>query len=129
MTTLTINEYYDFNLIADSVLGSSYKNAKLVSIMDYDTAKKFSPIDYYQLQIAPYLPGTISRQILSYTFYLFKYKDKDLVIAKEWINDLEITSSNISSYVLSLTDVSDLTKTLLTKQLNILGINYTLTEA
>lgn len=128
MTDVVINNYYNFDVVGASILGSSYRRVKLVSILDYETAKKFSSVDYIQQQIIPYLLPGVSRNITKYTFYLFKHKGKDLVVAKEWIRDITMETSNSNKYYLTLENVSTTTLTTLTTQLNILGINYKLEE-
>lgn len=123
-----INKYYDFEVVADSVLGSSYRNAKLVSIMDYRVAKKFGSVDYIHRQVRPYIESTVSKDINTYTFLLFRYKDKDLVIAREWMRSITLIDTESSVLRLEIEGASIEMRKILEKHLNILGLTFTITE-
>lgn len=124
MPVLTINKYYDFSLYPNSVLGTNYTNAKLISILDYNTALKFSNIELLQKQIYPYLPpGTIADHT-NYTYYLFKYNNKNLVIADVWIIESSITVTTGLTYTLKLNNITSNQLAIIRDQLRLLGISF-----
>ncbi len=56
MSSMSINKHYNFSVYANSILGTSYTNTKLVSILDYHTALKFANVELLHRQVFPYLP-------------------------------------------------------------------------
>jgi hypothetical protein len=80
MPSLSLNKHYNFSLYDNSVLGKTYKNAKLKSILDYYTALKFSDVELLNKQIYPYLPsGTNNNPLIStsenLSFLMLRLKD------------------------------------------------------
>ncbi|NTW90604.1 MAG: hypothetical protein HGA35_01505 [Erysipelotrichaceae bacterium] len=71
MPTLNLNKHFNFSLYPNSVIGTVYQNAKLVSILDYNTALKFSNIELLQKQIYPYLPPGSNPNHTDYIYYFF----------------------------------------------------------
>lgn len=89
MATFQLNKVYTFNVLGASVLGyTTMKNAKLISIMDYSTARKYDNIDVKYRSIYPVLPqGTID-SIKSCIYYRFINVDsnEEAVLADQWID-------------------------------------------
>jgi len=127
MTTFTINKHYNFSVYANSVLGSSYRNAKLVSILDYYTALKFANIELLQRQIYPYLPPNTPSDHTKYTYYLFKYNDMNVVLADAWIEQNSIEETEGLNYTLKLNNVTSSQLATIRDQLRLLGISFTIT--
>lgn len=121
---LSINKYYNFSVYANSVLGSSYKNAKLVSILDYHTALKFANIELLQRQIYPYLPPGTLADHTKYSYYLFKYNDKDVVLADVWIEQASIEETAGLNYTLKLNNITSPTLATIRDQLRLLGVSF-----
>lgn len=124
MPTLNLNKHYNFSLYPNSVLGTVYQNAKLVSILDYNVALKFSNIELLQKQVYPYLPPGTNPDHLNYTYYLFRYKDKDIVIADAWIIDASIEESDGLNYTIKLNNISTAQFNAIRDQLRLLGISF-----
>jgi len=121
---LTLNRHFSFSLYPNSILGTVYQNTKLVSILDYNTALKFSNIELLQKQIYPYLPPGTSPDHLNYTYYLFRHKDKDIVIADVWIITASIQESSGVNYTIRLNDISSPQFNAVRDQLRLLGISF-----
>lgn len=124
MTTLVINTYYNFATHANAVLGASHKNARLVSVLDYKTALRFSNIVLTHKQVYPYLPdGTPSDQT-KYTYYLFDVNGKQIVLADVWIVDtsVEVGSTRITTLKLYNTTTNEMN--IVRDQLRLLGISF-----
>ena len=127
MSVLSINTHYNFSVHANSVLGTNYKDALLLSILDYSTALKFENIVHLHKQVFPYLPtGTISDQT-KYSYYLFKVGDRTVVLADVWLNDATIEISNGTSYTVKLNNISINQLNMIRDQIRLLGINFSIT--
>lgn len=124
MTTLTINKHYNFSVYANSILGTAYKNTKLVSILDYTTALKFGNIELLHRQIYPYLPPNTLADHTKYTYYLFQYNGKTIVIANVWILQNSIEETEGLNYTLKLNNITSTQLTIIRDQLRLLGIAF-----
>ena len=124
MTTLTINKHYNFSVYANSILGTAYKNTKLVSILDYTTALKFGNIELLHRQIYPYLPPNTLADHTKYTYYLFQYNGKTIVIANVWILQNSIEETEGLNYTLKLNNITSTQLTIIRDQLILLGIAF-----
>ena len=124
MPTLGLNKHYNFSLYPNSVLGTVYQNAKLVSILDYNIALKFSNIELLHKQIFPYLPPGSNPNHLEYTYYLFKHNDKNIVIADAWIIESSIIEKDGLNYTLRLNNISSAQYNAIRDQLRLLGISF-----
>jgi hypothetical protein len=126
MTDFLINHHYNFTVHAAPVLGASFRNARLVSVLDYQTALKFGNVVLLHRQVYPYLPSGTSEQLTRYTYYLFKVGDRDVVLADVWIIASSVELSQGSEFTLTLRNVSSLQLSLVQEQLKLLGIVHTL---
>jgi hypothetical protein len=124
MPSLTINRHYNLSLYPNSVLGNIFNNIKLVSILDYTTALKFSNVELLQTQIRPYLPPGTNLNHHDYTYYLFSYKDKQIVIADAWIIPTSIEETSGSSYTIRLNNITNTQLAIVRDQLRLLGISF-----
>lgn len=124
MSILTLNKHYNFSLYPSSVLGTIYQNAKLISILDYNTALKFSNIELLQKQIYPYLPPGTNSNYLNYNYYLFQYNNKNIVIADTWIITTSIKESDGLNYTIQLNNISTSQLNTIRDQLRLLGISF-----
>ena len=125
MLNVTINNHYDFLVYANSVLGTSYQNARLVSILDYKTALKFENIVLMHRQVFPYLPDGTLEDLTRYTYYLFMVGDKSVLLADVWIVPQSLVLSTGSSHTLTLLNVSSGQLSIVRDQLRLLGISFT----
>lgn len=127
MSTLNISRYYNLSVFANSVLGSSYRGAKLVSILDYSTAVKFASIDLINKQVYPYLPPGTLKDHTKYTYYLFKHQGKDIILADCWIVPGSVEESEGVNYTLTLSNITDRELSTIRDQLRLLGITFEIT--
>lgn len=125
MPALTLNKYYNLSLYQNPVLGTTFKNLKLVSILDYNTALKFSNIELLHRQIYPYLPPGTNSDQTTYTYYLFSYKDVDITIADVWIIPDSIEETSGLNYTIRLNNVTSSQLSVVRDQLRLLGIEFT----
>ena len=108
---LSIGKTYTFNTASPVFLGAVIEKAKLKSIVDADTARRFSAIDQMYAQVYPSLPAGTPNDVNGTTYYLFEGLNKSLIVmAEQWIveSSLEIVqhvSINVSIPQASLSDV------------------------
>lgn len=125
MLTPTINNHYDFLVYANSILGASFQNARLVSILDYQTALKFDNVVLMHRQVFPYLPEGTLEDLTRYSYYLFKVGEHSVLLADVWIVSQSLTLSTGSSHSLTLLNVSANQLSIVRDQLRLLGISFT----
>ncbi len=124
MSTLAINKHYSFSVFANSILGTNFKNAKLIGILDYTTALKNANIELLHRQIYPYLPpGTVQDQT-KYTYYLFSYNGGKIVLADVWILTESIQETEGLNYTLRLNNITSPQMTVIRNQLRLLGVSF-----
>lgn len=124
MSTLSINKFYNFSVHANAVLGSSYRNAKLISILDYNTALKFSNIELLHRQVFPYLPPNTIGDPTRYTYYLFSYNNKTVVIADVWLIASSVEETQGINYTIQLNNITATQMSIVRDQLRLLGISF-----
>lgn len=135
MTTLKLNHFYSFLLYPVSILGSSYSNVKLISILDYNTALMFENVELLHRQIFPFLPEGTPSNNTEYTYYLFEKEEvntssqltpvkKKIVLAHPWIIDTSIQEITATFKTLRLNNISSSEFTVVRDQLRLLGISF-----
>lgn len=126
MSSLNINSHYDFSVYANSVLGVSYQNARLVSILDYHTALKFDNIVLLHRQVYPYLPEGTLEDLTRYTYYLFKVGDKSVVLADVWVVADSVELSSGVNHTVTLMNVTSGQLSIIRDQLRLLGVSFSI---
>lgn len=124
MTVFRINRHYNFSVYANSILGTNYTNARLVSILDYTTALKFANIELLHRQVFPFLPPQTLSDQTQYTYYLFSHRGKDVVLADVWIEPYGIEETQGLNHTLNLINVTPTQLAVLRDQLRLLGISF-----
>lgn len=102
-----IHKTYTFNTLAPSVLGVTIKNAKLLSILDYDTALQYENVELKYRQVFPLLPNGTVDDAKSTVYYLFLAENGEkVIIAESWVDELNITLIEHINLLVSLPNVS-----------------------
>jgi len=128
MGLFTINKHYNFAVFANSILGTFYTNARLVSILDYSTAIKFDNIELKNKQVYPYLPPGTLEDHTKYTYYLFKHRGNHYVIADVWIDNTSVEETEGLNYTIKLNNIPSTSLAVITNQLRLLGISFDIVE-
>lgn len=121
---MDINKYYSLSLYANSILGTTLRGAKLVSILDVTTARKFASIDLLSKQVYPYLPPGTPKNINGYQFYLFNVEGKDKVIADYWIIPGSIEEAESVEYNITLKGVTTHELSVIRDQLRLMQVRF-----
>ncbi len=124
MAALEINRYYNFSVYANSILGTSYRGAKLICVLDYRTALKFGNVQLRHRQVFPYLPPGTPSDPTKYTYYLFSYNGVETVLANVWILDESVEETSGMNFTLKLNNISDRQLSIVRDQLRLLGISF-----
>lgn len=102
-----LNKTYTFSTTAPALLGTMVKNAKLTSIMDYESARKYDEIDLKYRNIYPLLPVGTPDQVRSCVFYKFKAENgSTVVLADQWINESSVELIEAINIRINVTDIS-----------------------
>lgn len=125
MISLDINHHYSFSVYANSILGTNYRNARLVSTLDYRRALKYDNIVLQHSRIFPYLPPGTPEDSTKYTYYLFEVNGKEKVLADVWIDQTSVVLSTGVDHTLRLINVTNSQFTMVRDQLRLLGITFT----
>lgn len=125
MQTLKVGFHYNFSVHANSTLGTSYKNVRLVSILDYQTALRFSNIPLQHRHIFPYLPVGTPSDATKYTYYLFRtVSGQEVVLADIWLIDTTIVQTEGVDQTVVLRNVTSGQVAIVRDQLRLLGIGF-----
>lgn len=125
MQTLNVGFHYNFSVHANSILGASYKNVQLVSILDYYTALRHGNIPLQHRQIYPKLPEGTPSDATKYIYYLFRAANgKETVIADVWIVDSTIEQTQGFDQTLVMRNVTSTQVAIVRDQLRLLGISF-----
>ena len=91
MLNFSIRMVYTFNTLSPVFLGAKVVRARLTSIVDADTARKFAPIDQLHAQIYPTLPEGSPKDVSASTYYIFEGQNSSvIVLAESWIDSSSI---------------------------------------
>lgn len=120
-----IGKVYTFNTKAPAILGATIVNAKLTSIIDYETAKAFDNIDLKFRTIYPLLPiNTVDDPTLS-IYYKFKSESGEtIILADHWIDFTTVVIVENISFKITITNASIADITKVRNALNALNIQH-----
>ncbi len=88
---LRIGKVYTFNTLAPALLGISIKNAKLIGIVDYNTALTYDSVNLRYRAIYPLLPAGTPDQPEACIYYRFQSESGEkIVLADQWIDSTTV---------------------------------------
>lgn len=108
-----IGKTYKFETKAPALLGTFINNARLVNIMDYNSAITYDNIDIKYRNIYPLLPGGTPTNPESCIYYRFKSESgENIVLADQWIQEstIEIVEHIVFQVTFTDASVQDMTK-------------------
>lgn len=125
---LTLGTTYTFNTLAPSILGAIIQNAKLISILDYDSAKHYDTVDLKYRAIYPLLPaGTPDRPEHTIYYRFISESGEPIILAESWIDEASVEAVEFVTIqvLLQQANLSEVTR--IRNALNALGYtNYTI---
>lgn len=106
MYPFNLKSVYSFNTLAPSVLGASFKNAKVLGIIDYDIAATIINVELMHRSIYPLLPQGTPDRPHSYTYLLLLTESNvKTVVAYEWIDPASIELVESVNIVVTIPNV------------------------
>lgn len=86
-----------FEVYPTSILGTDFKAVKVLSIVDYETARLYSDINNLAVSVYPLLPIGTPKDFKQYNYLKIKYSNGDIrCISLNWINsDSIVVHSNV----------------------------------
>lgn len=119
-----LNKRYNFNTLAPSLLGATFKNATVIGIVDYVTASSYINPDAYAANIYPYLPVGTIRDPKKYTYILLVSEiGIKTAIAWQWIDPASVVLVASTTLTITVVDVPVGTSEQIRDALLLLGIN------
>lgn len=86
--TLTLNSVVSFDLYPSQLLGTGYKNVKLLAILDADTARSWIDPVAMHANVYPTLPPSTPNKFNGYPYLKLKLPDGSITaIGLPWIRD------------------------------------------
>lgn len=107
MYAYTIGQTYNFNTLAPAILGASFQNSKLVGMLSYDQAVKYTNIDQQAQIVYPALPQGTPTDPTSYIYLVFETSAQTtVVLANVWINETTIAPSSSTTITVVIAGVT-----------------------
>jgi hypothetical protein len=101
-----IGVVYNFNTTASSILGTEIKYAKLIGILNYESALQYENIYLKYRNIYPLLPNGTPNSPETSIYYLFlSQSGEKFVFADIWIDHNSVTVVNEIALRINLTGV------------------------
>lgn len=123
---LSVKNHYSFSTRAPGILGETYKNLKLVSIMTYELANTQINVQAYHANIYPALPNGTQDNPESYTYFLFKTEDNtSVVMADVWIDEQTLVEQGSQSMIVEIPNVNNTEIYRITQVLQTMGVVFT----
>lgn len=97
-----------FEIYPVGILGDNYRTVKIMSVIDYDTARLFSDISNTAVSVYPLLPAATPKDYKKYKYLKLEHTDGSTsCIAIDWINldTVEYHSDVVVNIRLKLTNV------------------------
>lgn len=107
MLNVSLGKTYTFNTKAPGLLGATIRNAKLIGVVDYNTALTYDNIDLKFRTIYPVLPAGTPDDPRSCAYYHFQSESGEkIVLAEVWIEELTLEVVEHINFAVTVTDAS-----------------------
>lgn len=126
---MQMNKRYTFSVYPISVLGTGFKNARLVSIRNYQEALKVADVANLAKQVKPYLPPGTTVSPGNDTYYVFELTSGETaVVAGSWFDITSVREETGSTVTIRYDNLSPEDKRLIIDQARLLGLHFTVEE-
>ena len=117
-----INTRYNFSTYAPGILGGNYTNAKVLSIMNYVEAVKYTDVATIHTQVYPSLPPNTPKDYRDLTYVLFELENgRKVVFATIWIDATTVVVAGRMDIVIRVRSVTNQDVTKIRDALTTLG--------
>lgn len=120
-----LKKLYNFTTYAPAILGGDFTQARVVALLDYDSALKYANVDLLQRQVYSKLPvGTVD-EVSSYTFVLVERSDGTrVVLAYPWIIPESVVEVKTVSLSVTIYNADDTDMARIRDVLNTMGYQF-----
>lgn len=127
---LRLNKRYTFSVYPIAILGTGFKNAKLIGITSFQEALKVMDVVNLSKQVKPYLPPSTTVLPGEDTYYIFELTSGDkAVVAESWFDITKVREENGgSTFTIRYDNMSAEDKQVVIDQAKILGLQFTVQE-
>lgn len=124
-----LRKRYNFTTLAPAILGASYKNMKVVSLISQSEAVKYSDVVTKHETLKQTIAG-LPASTVNMTFILFEDSNGDKVVfADEYIDQLTITEITTITLQINVYDADPTMTAIIQARLRELGVvNFTVAE-
>lgn len=102
-----------FETYAANILGDTYKSVKLLSIVDFETARLFGDVANIAISVYPSLPVGTPKDYKKYHYAKVQHSSGDVIcIALPWINNdtIRYHTNVVATVKIQLNDIETLDK-------------------
>ena len=123
------NKTVGFTIYPTAIFGGNYTKVKLLSILDYQSARSYADVDSLCMAGYPYLPAGTPKDHKSYLYLKVKNQNNEInIIPLPWVNTDSIarhseTTANLKVLLKSPTEADLLRKIITGNGFNILDIS------
>lgn len=105
---LTRGDVVSFTVYPIAILGTKYISVKVLSILDYETAKSFVDVDALHRNVYPTLPiGVVPNDPSQYDYVKVRFSSGNYdIIGLPWINAATIVVSSSQTIQLTFINIS-----------------------
>lgn len=76
-----------FEVYPSNILGDSYRTVKVLSVIDYDTARMYTDVNNLAISVYPSLPSATPKDFTKYKYVKLELLDGSIsCVAIDWIN-------------------------------------------
>jgi hypothetical protein len=118
MSDFNLGFRYNFNTLAPAILGATFTNAKVLALLNYDTATMFGNIAATAVAVYPLLPAGTPSDPTAYQYVIIETENKSkVVLALNWIDtnsivSVESVNANFKISNITLDDINKITTSL-----------------
>lgn len=121
---MRVNAYHNFSLYDNSILGTQFKNALLLGEINHEMAMKIRDVNQLHEQFYRNLPEGTPADQTRYSYYHFRVKGVNYVIADVWIIPGSVSETEGEDYVITLENASREEIIMIRDQLTLLNMKF-----
>lgn len=100
-------EIVSFTVYPSTIIGTKYKDVKVLSILDYTTAKAFADVDALHRNVYPTLPNTVPNNPSQYYYARLEFVNGTTdIVGLPWIEAGSVVVKSAQSLQLSFKNIS-----------------------
>lgn len=128
-SVIVLGSYVNFSLYAPAILGAGYEQAKVLGILDYDSANALIPAAQLHASVYPTLPPGTPNDYTAYPYLkILTASGTKTAVGLPWIQDSSYVVNQAAKMTIVLDSVDPDDQNKVTQALNAIGLsNFTIT--